>query len=57
MKWLVFGYKGWIGQQVVKILESDSKEHTDLGIRRSIISNKKARLSRMSATICTGLLY
>lgn len=26
MKWLVFGYKGWIGQQVVKILES--KEHT-----------------------------
>jgi 3,5-epimerase/4-reductase len=28
MKWLVFGYKGWIGQQVVNILESDSEEHT-----------------------------
>jgi nucleoside-diphosphate-sugar epimerase len=32
MKWLVFGYKGWIGQQVVNILESDSDsdsgEHT-----------------------------
>lgn len=26
MKWLIFGYKGWIGQQVVKLLES--KEHT-----------------------------
>jgi 3,5-epimerase/4-reductase len=25
MKWLVFGHKGWIGQQVVKIIES--KEH------------------------------
>ena len=22
MKWLVFGHKGWIGQQVVKIIES-----------------------------------
>jgi 3,5-epimerase/4-reductase len=22
MKWLIFGYKGWIGQQVVKLLES-----------------------------------
>jgi len=28
MKWLVFGYKGWIGQQVVNILESGSEEHT-----------------------------
>jgi 3,5-epimerase/4-reductase len=26
MKWLVFGHKGWIGQQVVKIIES--KEYT-----------------------------
>ena len=25
MKWLVFGHKGWIGQQVVKLIES--KEH------------------------------
>jgi 3,5-epimerase/4-reductase len=22
MKWLIFGYKGWIGQQIVKLLES-----------------------------------
>ena len=28
MKWLVFGYKGWIGQQVINILESKYKEHT-----------------------------
>jgi dTDP-4-dehydrorhamnose reductase len=28
MKWLIFGYKGWIGQQVIKILESNSEEHT-----------------------------
>lgn len=26
MKWLIFGYKGWIGQQVIKLLEKD--EHT-----------------------------
>jgi dTDP-4-dehydrorhamnose reductase len=55
MKWLVFGYKGWIGKQIIDLLEkknetiitSDIRVDDDVNIKKLIIDSKPDRVISM----------
>ena len=52
MKWLIFGHKGWIGQQVVKILQQEnetvigavSRADNEISVEKEILDTKPDRI-------------